>query len=86
LSGKPLFSKFNKNTDVIYRYAGVSNNYNSLQMEVDRRFSGGFLLTTTRWETPGKMADCGTTSSRSEAMPAWISTTAKTSFRAMCMS
>ncbi len=28
------------------RYAGISNNYNSLQMKIDRRFSGGFLLTT----------------------------------------
>jgi len=45
-NGKPLFLKFNKNTDVNYGYAGVSNNYNSLQVKLDRRFSGGFLMTT----------------------------------------
>jgi hypothetical protein len=45
-NGKPLFQKFGKNTDVNYRYAGVSNNYNSLQVKLDRRFSGGFVLTT----------------------------------------
>jgi len=45
-NGKPLFQKFNKNTDVNYRYAGVSNNYNSLQVKIDRRFSGGFQMTT----------------------------------------
>ena len=46
-AGKPLFQKFNKNADVFLRYAGYSNNYNSLQMKVDRRFSGGFLMTTS---------------------------------------
>lgn len=45
-AGKPLFQKFNKNTDVNYRYAGVSNNFNSLQVKIDRRFSGGFQMTT----------------------------------------
>jgi hypothetical protein len=45
-AGRPLFQKFGKSTDVNLRYAGFSNNYNSLQMKFDRRFSGGFSLTT----------------------------------------
>ncbi|MBI4903331.1 MAG: TonB-dependent receptor [Acidobacteria bacterium] len=45
-NGKPLFRQFNKNTDVNYRYTGVSNNYNSLQVKLDRRFHGGFQMTT----------------------------------------
>jgi hypothetical protein len=45
-NGRPLYQKFNKNADVNLRYVGVSNNYNSLQTKFDRRFSGGFMLTT----------------------------------------
>jgi hypothetical protein len=45
-AGRPLFQKFGKNADVNLRYAGYSNNYNSLQVKADRRFSGGFVMTT----------------------------------------
>jgi len=45
-NGRPLYQKFGKSNDVNYRYAGFSNNYNSLQTKIDRRFRNGFLLTT----------------------------------------
>ncbi len=45
-AGRPLFVRYNRNVDVNYRYAGFSNNYNSLQVKFDRRFSGGFQMTT----------------------------------------
>jgi hypothetical protein len=45
-AGRPLFQKFGKSNDVNYRYVGVSNNYNSLQTKIDRRFHNGLLITT----------------------------------------
>ena len=44
--GRPYYQRFGKNSDATMRYAGYSNSYNSLQVKLDRRFSGGFLLTT----------------------------------------
>ncbi len=45
-AGRPYYQKFGKASDINYRYAGYSNNYNGLQVKLDRRFSGGFMLTT----------------------------------------
>ncbi len=45
-AGRPLVLAFNKNQDSIIRYVGYSNNYNSLQVKLDRRWSSGFVLTT----------------------------------------
>jgi hypothetical protein len=45
-AGRPLYVAFGKNADVLLRYAGYSNNYNSLQVKADRRFKNGFMLTT----------------------------------------
>ena len=45
-AGRPFYQKFGRNTNINLRYAGFSNNYNSLQVKLDRRFSGGFLMTT----------------------------------------
>lgn len=44
--GRPLWSQFRRDADTNISFVGVSTNYNSLQVKMDRRFSGGFQLTT----------------------------------------
>ncbi|MBY0507325.1 MAG: TonB-dependent receptor [Bryobacteraceae bacterium] len=45
-AGRPLWSKFNRDTDTNLSFVGTSNRYNSMQVKFDRRFSGGFSMTT----------------------------------------
>jgi hypothetical protein len=45
-AGQPLFQKFGKTANVEDRYVGYSSMYNGLQVKLDRRFSGGFSLTS----------------------------------------
>jgi len=45
-ASQPLFQKFGKTTNVENRYVGYSSMYNGLQAKLDKRFSGGFALTT----------------------------------------
>ncbi|HYM12790.1 MAG TPA: carboxypeptidase-like regulatory domain-containing protein, partial [Bryobacterales bacterium] len=46
INGQPLYQLFGKKASVNYRYQGFSSSYNALQVKVDRRFSGGFAMTT----------------------------------------
>jgi len=45
-NSQPLFAKFGKTASVENRYVGYSSMYHGLQVKLDKRFSGGFGLTT----------------------------------------
>jgi hypothetical protein len=45
-NGRPLFLPFGKSADVT-TWTGTKTAYNSLQMKLDRRFSGGLLVTSS---------------------------------------
>jgi hypothetical protein len=46
VQGQPLYQAFGRKASVNYRYQGFSSSYNSLQVKVDRRFSGGLMITS----------------------------------------
>src|SRR5207248_8851787 len=46
-ASQPLFAKFGRKASVEDRYIGLSSMYHGLQAKLDRRFSGGFALTTS---------------------------------------
>jgi hypothetical protein len=46
-ASRPLFQKFGKTASVTDYFVGYSSMYNGLQAKLDKRFSGGFALTTS---------------------------------------
>jgi hypothetical protein len=44
--GRPLWGPYRRDADTNLSFIGVNTNYNSLQTKFDRRFAGGFGLTT----------------------------------------
>jgi hypothetical protein len=48
-AGRPLVQRFGVNgptADVALKFVGMSSNYHALQVKLDRKLSGGFLMTT----------------------------------------
>jgi hypothetical protein len=45
-NGRPLWTPYRRNADTNVSFIGTSTSYNSLQVKLDRRFSGGFQMTT----------------------------------------
>lgn len=45
-ASQPLNQKFGKKADVTQYFVGYSSSYNGLQVKLDKRFSGGFGMTT----------------------------------------
>lgn len=45
-AGRPYFARYGRNVDTNLRFVSGDNEYNALQVKVDKRYSNGFLLTT----------------------------------------
>ncbi len=46
VQSQPLYALFGRKSDTNLRYQGFGSSYQSLQVKVDRRFSGGLLITS----------------------------------------
>ena len=46
VASQPLFALYKRKADTNLRYVGHSSSYNSLQVKLDKRFSGGLAMTT----------------------------------------